>query len=98
MCQAKEELSEKKEPEQKIKELHESFENALNSAIEKKQIKKEGKKTDEKIKENKKEILKPQIRKFIVRCPQCKEIFSAEKSEGVTKIKCPHCGKEGVIK
>jgi DNA-directed RNA polymerase subunit RPC12/RpoP len=41
---------------------------------------------------------KEQIKKFNVRCPQCKEIFSAEKSEEVTKIKCPHCGKEGIIK
>jgi hypothetical protein len=87
-----------KEPDKKTKEFYESFENALNSAVRKKQIKKEDQKTDEKIIEPKKEILKPQGKQFNVRCPQCEEIFSAEKSEGVTKIKCPHCGKEGVIK
>jgi len=37
--------------------------------------------------------------KFNVKCPQCSFIFEAEKqSKGVTKIKCPKCGKEGVIK
>ncbi len=33
-----------------------------------------------------------------VRCPQCKHIFSAEKSGDATPIKCPYCSKEGVIK
>jgi len=37
--------------------------------------------------------------KFNVKCPQCSFVFEAEKQpEGVTKIKCPKCGKEGVIK
>jgi len=37
--------------------------------------------------------------KFNVKCPQCSFIFEAKKqSEGVTKIKCPKCGKEGVVK
>jgi ribosomal protein S27E len=44
------------------------------------------------------EIPKPQAKLLEIRCPQCKNIFSAEKHEGATKTKCPHCGKEGIIK
>jgi hypothetical protein len=56
------------------------------------------KKTKEKIEfsEKNKEI-SPQ--KFNVKCPDCRSIFEAErKPDGVAKIKCPKCGKEGVIK
>jgi len=35
---------------------------------------------------------------YAVRCPQCKYIFSAEKSGAVTSVKCPMCSKEGIIK
>jgi hypothetical protein len=43
-------------------------------------------------------IEEPVRKKINVRCPQCKYIFTFEKESGVTKIKCPKCGKEGVIK
>lgn len=54
-------------------------------------------------KEEKEEIAlhieeKPAKKTFSVRCPQCKHIFTAEKGDEITKIKCPKCGKEGVIK
>ena len=54
--------------------------------------------TEEKIEfsEKNKEI---SIRKFNVKCPECGSIFEAERHpDGVTKIKCHKCGKEGVIK
>jgi len=39
------------------------------------------------------------IKKYSVKCPECNFIFTKEKNEeGVTRIKCPRCGKEGVIK
>ena len=78
-----------------------SFEETLSSAIQKKQtgvISKEGETSEEK------EEISPQIEEepakktFSVICPQCKHIFTVEKEEGITKIKCPECGKEGVIK
>ena len=67
-----------------------SFEEALSSAIQKKQTEEEPEKTKEKEEPAEKEIS--------VRCPQCKHIFTVEKDEGITKIKCPECGKEGLIK
>jgi DNA-directed RNA polymerase subunit RPC12/RpoP len=58
--------------------------------------------------ENKKEIEnlerssndeKNQLKKKInVRCPQCKFVFLFEKNEKTSTIKCPNCGKQGVIK
>jgi len=66
------------------------FEKALYSAIEKKQMEINKEKTDKK--------QQPAKKKISVRCPQCKYILSVEKGEGITKIKCPKCGKEGVIK
>jgi ABC-type multidrug transport system fused ATPase/permease subunit len=39
------------------------------------------------------------VKKYSVKCPECSFIFTKEKNEqGITKIKCPRCGKEGVIK
>jgi predicted RNA-binding Zn-ribbon protein involved in translation (DUF1610 family) len=39
------------------------------------------------------------IKKYNVKCPACNFIFTTIKNEeGATKIKCPRCGKEGVIK
>jgi len=68
----------------------ESFEKALTTAIDKKK----GVSTDKKPEEKQ---ISPQ--KFNVKCPQCSYIFEAEKNPiGVTKIKCPKCGKEGIIK
>lgn len=37
-------------------------------------------------------------RKIKVRCPQCKNVFLTEFEGEIIKIKCPTCGKEGVIK
>jgi DNA-directed RNA polymerase subunit RPC12/RpoP len=39
-----------------------------------------------------------ETKKFNVRCPQCKQIFTTEISKQTPKIKCPHCGKEGMAK
>jgi len=47
------------------------------------------------IKENEKKEIKKKIN---LRCPQCKFIFPIEKNESVITVKCPNCGKEGVIK
>jgi len=70
--------------------VSESFEKALTSAIDKKK----GIPTDTKTEEKQ---ISPQ--KFNVKCPQCSYIFEAEKNPaGVTKIKCPKCDKEGIIK
>ena len=77
-----------------------SFEDALSSAIQKKQtevISKE-KKTSEEKEEISPKIEEPAKGIFSVRCPQCKHIFTVKREEGITKIKCPECGKEGTIK
>ncbi len=40
-----------------------------------------------------------EIKKIIkIKCPQCKFVFPFEKKENITTVKCPNCGKEGVIK
>jgi hypothetical protein len=36
--------------------------------------------------------------KYKVKCPLCNNYFIIRKTGGIVKIKCPHCGKEGVIK
>jgi len=38
------------------------------------------------------------VKKISVKCPQCNHTFSFEKGPGETKIKCPNCGKEGVVR
>ena len=93
----KEEIITPKQPFEKEKtevtdevRASQSFEEALSSAIQKKQTEEEAKKTKEKEEPAEKEIS--------VRCSQCKHIFTVEKDEGITKIKCPECGKEGLIK
>ena len=54
-----------------------------------------GSKSDMSVAEKAQEILE----KFNVKCPQCGSIFEAEKQpDGITRTKCPNCGKEGVIK
>jgi len=75
------------------KELPKSplFEKALDSAIEKRQPDAERKHV--KIKKEK----PPEKRKMSVRCPQCKTVFTIEKGEKPTNIKCPKCGKTGEI-
>jgi len=37
-------------------------------------------------------------KKISIKCPQCSHKFSFESSEDTKKIKCPNCGKEGVLK
>jgi len=44
--------------------------------------------------DEKKELKK----KINIRCPQCKFVFPFEKKENTITVKCPNCGKEGVIK
>ncbi len=97
--------------------VSDSFEKALEYAINKKKTgvaQKQEKKSDGKEKktiseskdELKKEISKEMtknkesiISKFNVKCPKCGNIFEAEKKpEGTTRIKCPSCGKEGIVK
>lgn len=40
-------------------------------------------------------LLKPST--MTLRCPECKMTFSVEVKPKPFKVKCPHCGKEGVI-
>ena len=72
------------------KELPKSplFEKALESAIEKRQPDAERKHVEIKKEESPK-------KKISVRCPQCKTVFTIEKGEKPTNIKCPKCGKTG---
>ncbi|MDI6856485.1 MAG: hypothetical protein QMD21_06890, partial [Candidatus Thermoplasmatota archaeon] len=44
------------------------------------------------------ELIPPQIPTLTIRCPQCKSTFTVEKKEKPFKVKCPSCGKEGVIR
>lgn len=104
----------KEKTEETYEELpvSQSFEEALSSAIQKRQDgnnkipSEEDKKTEIKtgeppeIKEEKNPEKEGKTDKitFKVRCPKCRCIFVAEKGIGVTKIKCPNCGKEGNIK
>ena len=68
-------------------EIHES-KPGLNISVEIKDIP-NAKKQEQTITEKK---------TLMVRCPQCKQIFSAKKSGDETPIKCPYCSKEGVVK
>jgi DNA-directed RNA polymerase subunit RPC12/RpoP len=89
------EKKETKKPDNQKEDLNFlSFEKALNSAIEKK--KKEKLEEPSNNKQDKKTITEK--KKIKVRCAKCKHTFTAELSEGKTKIKCPNCGKEGSIK
>jgi DNA-directed RNA polymerase subunit RPC12/RpoP len=40
----------------------------------------------------------PDKKKYNIRCPQCKHIFFLKNDDKATKIKCPACGKKGIIK
>jgi ribosomal protein S27E len=64
------------------------FEQALTSAIKKRQPDIEKKEDDQ----------QPEKEKINVKCPECENIFTVEKTGDVLKIKCPRCGKEGVTK
>ena len=70
------------------------FEKALSSALEK--IQPELKK--EKIEQRQSQEQQPAKKKISVRCSECKNVFTVEKGEFETKIECPHCGRNGVIK
>ena len=70
--------------------VSQSFEEALSSAIQKRQDENDQKTFLRRKKKTDKNT-------FNVRCPKCRYIFVAERGEGITKIKCPNCGKEGNI-
>jgi hypothetical protein len=90
----KQKIEETKEVEkEKEPEMEHTFESALSSAIEKK--KKE--QTREPVQPEKKEE-KVEKKKVKVRCLECKHIFTAEIGPGISKFKCPNCGKEGNAK
>jgi len=104
--------SEVKKTEVKIPDdlvLTDSFDKVLSSVIEKRQ--KETKRSsdfdqkdktleryDENAEVEKSELNGEKITTFTVRCPMCKNVFSVKKTGEITKIKCPKCGKEGVVK
>ena len=48
--------------------------------------------------EDKSSELNYETRLFTVRCPECKNVFTVKKTGTVTDIKCPRCGKEGIIR
>ena len=93
--------------------VSQSFEEALSSAIQKRQDENDQKPSDkeedliQEIKSDESSEIKeenvPETEEktdkntFNVRCPKCRYIFVAERGEGITKIKCPNCGKEGNI-
>jgi len=64
------------------------FEKALSSAIEKRQPEIEKEETER----------QPVKKKISVRCPECKNVFTIEKDEDITRIECPKCGKKGIAK
>ena len=94
--------------------LSKSFDTVLSSAIEKRKKgtkKSDAKKEKVEVETNKDKTDEPtaeggttdEIREgdkvtFTVRCPGCKNVFSVEKTGDVTNIKCPKCGKAGVVK
>ena len=65
-----------------------AFEDALSSAIKKRQPDIPKKEEDK----------QPEKEKITVKCPECENVFTVEKTGDVLKIKCPRCGKEGVTK
>ncbi|MDH7517334.1 MAG: hypothetical protein QHH19_03220 [Candidatus Thermoplasmatota archaeon] len=79
-------------PEKKEQEIPSPFEKALSSSIEKRRT--GANKVEEFFEQP------PLKKKLTVRCPECKNIFTVEKEEGVfeIKIECPKCGRKGVIK
>ena len=88
---------------------YEPFEKALQTAIDKKQKGIQKSDGEEKPPEETvpvKDAFTPREepekdtfrRTFNVRCLECKNIFTIMKDKGETKIKCPTCGKEGVVK
>jgi ribosomal protein S27E len=90
-------VTSEEEPVEEETQPSASLEKALSSAIEKKQI--EVNEQPPEVIEKQAEEEKPAIKKLSVKCPQCNHVFIVEKKIGeLTKIKCPECGKDGVIK
>ena len=91
------EEKEKTVKEEKVR-VDGSFEDVLNSAIEKKKkekIQTSDKSTTTATRSGKKEITN---KRYKIKCSKCKNVFTVELGKDNTKIKCPKCGKEGNIK
>ena len=39
-----------------------------------------------------------EIKRTTFRCPKCRQTFTAEEKMRPFKVRCPHCGREGMIK
>jgi len=84
-----------------------SFDNILSSVIDKRQGERkkkpleeepdEDKLDEEEIEEDDTDVDEGKVI-ITVRCPECKQIFKVEKTGEITEIKCPKCGKEGIVK
>jgi len=48
--------------------------------------------------EDKSSELNYETKIFTLRCPECKNVFTVKKTGADTDIKCPRCGKEGIIR
>ena len=98
---------ETKTPEESTEE-YKSFDHVLSSVIEKRHKEKEEEKPaeekEEKIDVDDQETKSADIESaeekeiLTVRCPVCKNVFTVEKTGEITNIKCPQCGKEGIVK
>lgn len=95
---------EKKQKERKKTDIS-NQETETSETIEKKDIQEEDSEEIEKTdtsevdtKEDKSSELHDEKKMFTVRCPECKNVFTVEKTGEVTDIKCPRCGKEGVVR
>ncbi len=88
----------KKQTEIEGQELLETENNKIEKKVEEPKSEIQSNKTSEENEEISPQIEESVKNKISIRCPQCKHTFIAEKGEGITKIKCPECGKEGVIK
>lgn len=87
-----------------------SFDNVLSSVIDKTQGKRKKKPIEEELDKDEldEEYDEEEIEEdtdidegkviITVRCPECKQIFKVEKAGDITEIKCPKCGKEGIVK
>ena len=80
-------------------------ENETSEAIERKDTQEEDSEeiertdtSDVEKKEDKSSELDEETKIFTVRCPECKNVFTVKKTGEVTDIKCPRCGKEGIIR
>ena len=95
---------EKKQKEIKKADVNDQ-ENETSEAIERRDTQEEDSEEIEKTdtsdvetKEDKSSELNYETKIFTVRCPECKNVFTVKKTGEVTDIKCPRCGKEGIIR